>query len=57
MEITLIVLADTWKVHNLLDPALLEHLLGANTRAFKDGGRPEGVGGYDDLLATSDLGL
>ena len=57
MEITLVVLADTWKVHNLLDAALLEHLLGADTRAFKDGRRPEGVGRYDDLLATSDLGL
>lgn len=57
MEITLVVLADTWKVYNLLDAALLEHLLGADTRPFKDGGRPERVGRYDNLLATSDLGL
>ena len=57
MEITLVVLADTWKVHNLLDAALLEYLLGADARAFKDGRRSEGVGRYDDLLATSDLGL
>ena len=51
----LVVLTDTRKVDDLLNPCLLEDSLGTNTRPLENAGRSEGTSGHDDkAVSTSD---